>query len=104
MLEHDCVECVPDLITASARGRLRVESCRDWARALLGTTDSAIFSRIIIFNKPQLTRKKETEIMEEKLLAVEEYARKIENELREIADFENEENSKIAHAFAKVRI
>ena len=41
--------------------------------------------------------------MEENILSVEEYARKIENELREIADFENEENSKIAKAFANVR-
>ena len=40
--------------------------------------------------------------MEEKLLSVEDYAQKIENELREIADFKTEENSKIAKAFAKV--
>jgi hypothetical protein len=41
--------------------------------------------------------------MEENLLSVKAYAHKIENELREIADFEKEENSKIAKAFAKVR-
>lgn len=41
--------------------------------------------------------------MEEKLLSIEEYARKIENELREKADFNQEKYSKIANAFAKVR-
>ena len=42
--------------------------------------------------------------MEANLLSIEEYARKIENELREIADFQKEENMKIAKAFAKVII
>ena len=40
--------------------------------------------------------------MEENLISIEEYARKIEKELREIANFTDDENKKIANSFAKV--